>query len=175
MQALRKDDELAQCEQGDSFGQSDGDRYEAPGLLMWLQARYCGDASERIERAAPDGLPVPDKRGKAMSKLTGDETGHYNPWTPEEDALILAAYKEKGSAYIEKRLQGNRTRKSIERRASRLGATQRLKTPRKKRDTPLVTKREEKRNTRSCFGYIPSGPAPSIFHLAEAITSREQA
>jgi hypothetical protein len=129
---------------------------------------------------------LPGRTRKAIEQRAvglGISHSRCDPWTEEEDAMLLKFWPEMGAGCS--RMFPNRTKTSVQTRARkmRIGSVlarkpkappvpeevvnvTRIEFP---DDEPLVKTRFDKRTARGCYGFIPGGPVSSIFHLASAI------
>lgn len=90
--------------------------------------------------------------------------GRPKTWTPEQEEILCREYPRIGEAVG---VLLGKTAKAVSQKAARLGVR---RIGSRRRDGPLIRNKHEKRNTRWCFGHIPEGAAPSVFHLARSTT-----
>ena len=127
---------------------------------------------------------LPGRTRKAIEQRAvglGVSHSRCDPWTDEEDAMLLKFWPEMGAGCA--RMFPNRSKTSVQTRARkmRIGSVlarkpkvppapvEVIKVERVIFGEPLIESSADKRGGRSCFGFIPGGRVSSIWALASAI------
>lgn len=127
---------------------------------------------------------LPGRTRKAIEQRAvglGVSHGRCDPWTAEEDAMLIQLWPSMGAGC--ERLFPNRSKTSVQTRARkmRIGSVlarkpkappvpaEVIKVERGMFGGPLVESNADKRDGRSCFGFIPGGRVSSVFDLAKGI------